>query len=683
MSEVAVNIVEILVKAKDMTAEGFAAADAQTSKLGEKLSKIGLMAGAGLAVVGIEATKMAIDFNSQMMRLGTQAGVSQKQIGTLKSGVLALAGQVGFSPDSLAASLYHVASNMASMGGTSKQMLDVVRVAAEGAKVGGADLVDVTNALTSAVASGIPGVQNYSQAMGVLNAIVGTGDMNMQNLAEAFSTGMVSVVKGYGLSIKDVGAALATFGDLNVRGAYAATLVRTAVQAMAVPAKTGAKEMANLGMTTSTLAKDMQSGGMLKALDDLSTRFHKAGISGTAMGGVITQMFGKKAGPGLAILLENMDRLRSKYPLLTKGANDFGKAWTTTNSGLKQQLADLKGGFDALMISIGEKLVPVLQTVVSWMLKHKSAVMGLLAAAGALMVVLVATALVIKARVAWDILWEAGLKAIAAATKIMAAAQWLLNIAMDANPIGLIIIGIAALIAVVVLVTLHFKAFRVFWIAVWHDVEAVAAAAWHYITGRVASDVNQVRTILSWFGRLPGLFYGWWIGAYHAVLSAYGSMNSFVRSIPGRILSALGDLGHLLWNAGARVISGLVGGIMSQFGAVGSAISSIAGEITAHLPFSPAKKGPLSGAGSPEKAGRRIAQMLAQGLTSNMSGITTAAARMAGGTLPSGVAAGAGGVGGTVKVQLEWVGSSSDQGVFSELRKGIRVRGGLTKALGP
>ena len=52
----------------------------------------------------------------------------------------------------------------------------------------------------------------------MLNATVGAGDMKMQDLAEAFGAGMVAVVKGYGLSLKDVGAALATFGDNNIRG---------------------------------------------------------------------------------------------------------------------------------------------------------------------------------------------------------------------------------------------------------------------------------------------------------------------------------------------------------------------------------------------------------------------------------------------------------------------------------
>lgn len=45
------------------------------------------------------------------------------------------------------------------------------------------------------------------------------------------------------------------------------------------------------------------------------------------------------------------------------------------------------------------------------------------------------------------------------ATKIWAAAQWILNIAMDANPIGLIIIAIAALVAIITIIIKRYNEF--------------------------------------------------------------------------------------------------------------------------------------------------------------------------------------------------------------------------------
>jgi TP901 family phage tail tape measure protein len=337
--------------AADDAAAGAAAGAESHSKLGEYAL--------GAAVVIGYATDKAMKFNAQIVTLNTQAGVSKNQLGALSKGVLELAGQVGQSPGNLADSLYHVASNMESMPGTTTaKMLDAVRVAAEGAAVGHSDLVDTTNALTSVLASGIPGAKDYTQAMGAINATVGAGDMTMQDLSEAMGTGVVPVVKGYGLTLKDVGAALATYGDLNIRGAKAGTELRMAVQALAVPASTATAELGKLGLTTTSLSKDMESGGLNKALLDLNQRFKDNGITAKDEGAVITDLFGKKAGAGLALLLENMDRVESKYPALTKGADDFGQAWATTQQTAQQKLKQLESGAQAMAITLGNIALP-------------------------------------------------------------------------------------------------------------------------------------------------------------------------------------------------------------------------------------------------------------------------------------------------------------------------------------
>ena len=115
------------------------------------------LVGAAAASVGL-----AVQFQSSMEKVSTQAGVSQGKIKMLGDGILKLAGQVGFSPDSLSVSLYHVESAFESMGISSSKALRLVKVAAEGAAVGGANLEDVTNALTALVAAGLPGVNNLS-----------------------------------------------------------------------------------------------------------------------------------------------------------------------------------------------------------------------------------------------------------------------------------------------------------------------------------------------------------------------------------------------------------------------------------------------------------------------------------------------------------------------------------------
>ncbi|MEU1445514.1 phage tail tape measure protein [Streptomyces mirabilis] len=410
------NVVEILVTAKDLTGPAMASVNAKVNGAGAGMKafhKTALLAGAGIAAIGFESVKMAAKFDSSMTLLHTQAGVATDKMAGLKKGVLDLAGKVGQSPDSLAESLFHVESNFESMGITSSKALHLVETAAKGATTGHADLVDVTNALTAAVASGIPGVQNFDQAMGVLNATVGVGDMKMQDLANAFGSGMVATVKGFGLSITDVGAALAVFGDNNIRGSLAGNQLRMSVMALAKPVSTAHDALQTLGLTQTTLAKDMQKGGLKLALEDLVDRMHKAGISSKEQGQIITEAFGRKAGAGLNILVGQMDRLESKYPALEKGAKNFGQSWADTQKTFAFQMKQLQTSFDALMIGLGEKLIPPLQSFISLLATHKTATMGAAVAMAGLLAATVAVSAAMKVAAAAQMLWTAGGKAVA------------------------------------------------------------------------------------------------------------------------------------------------------------------------------------------------------------------------------------------------------------------------------
>lgn len=98
-----------------------------------------------------------------------------------------------------------------------------------------------------------------------------------------------------------------------------------------------------------------------------------------------------------------------------------------------------------------------------------------------------------------------------------------------------------------------------------------------------------------------------------------GRVVNLFSGLPGRISRAVGNLGSLLYQAGRNVVQGLINGIYAMIGAVANAASSLAGTIRNYLPFSPAKEGPLSGAGNPENSGRVIAQMVADGILANVN----------------------------------------------------------------
>jgi len=105
----------------------------------------------------------------------------------------------------------------------------------------------------------------------------------------------------------------------------------------------------------------------------------------------------------------------------------------------------------------------------------------------------------------------------------------------------------------------------------------------------------------------------------NAVRSGLSAVLTYFGNLPGQIGRTLGNLGSMLYNSGRDIVQGLINGIYAMLGALGNAASSVAGTIRNYLPFSPAKLGPLSGQGSPEHSGEVIAQMIADGLMTNVN----------------------------------------------------------------
>jgi hypothetical protein len=279
----------------------------------------------------------------------------------------------------------------------------------------------------------------------------------------------------------------------------------------------------------------------------------------------------------------------------------------------------------------------------------------------------------------------------------MAASATAAFIAENAATLGLVA-GIAALVAGIVFLATHWK-------TVWKDIKLGVADAVGFIKahwkllpaiflgplgivativlsnfGRIkqyAMDlVSGVRGILNWFGRLPGLFMGWFDNAANAVYSASMRMISFVRTIPGRILAGLADLGSMLFSLGEHAISSLISGLGSMMGGLISKAESWGHDIANAIgsPFGIHFSEP-SEASKMITAGRRIALGLGTGMDSGNAAVRASAARLA---TSASIGGGAGAGGGALEVQLIYpkTGNAYLDDLFSQLRAEVRHRGG-------
>ena len=365
----------------------FAEADAAASKtqgklermknVGSGMSSVGRsMASMSLPLVALGgiAVKSAATFQSSMEMIHTQAGASQAEVTRMSKSLQSIAPSVGTGPNELAQGLYHIESN----GLRGARALDALKVAAEGARVGNANLEDVTNALGAAIAGGVVKAGDYSAAMGSLNAAVGAGDMRMQDMADALGTGLLGPMKTYGVSLRSVSAALAVFGDNNIRGAEAGTRLTSAIRIMAAPSSAAAKALAGIGITQTQLADDLHKpNGLVAAMQDLKAHLKASGLTASQQALVITRAFGGRQSTGVQLMLGQLGRLQTKYQQAGTGANKFGSDVTAYNKTAAAQWNRLKATADTALIGIGNAILPIVtqflpklahlvQTAASW-----------------------------------------------------------------------------------------------------------------------------------------------------------------------------------------------------------------------------------------------------------------------------------------------------------------------------
>lgn len=163
-------------------------------------------------------------------------------------------------------------------------------------------------------------------------------------------------------------------------------------------------------------------------------------------------------------------------------------------------------------------------------------------------------------------------------------------------------------------------------------------------------------------------------GFLSGIQGGFNAAVSFVASIPGRVIGAIGDLGGLLVNSGRSLINGFVSGIQSAIGGALSAVSGAVSQIRSFFPFSPAKRGPFSGHGYTTYSGKALMEGWAEGIGSGTgavkSAITSAlasASSLIGSGItvaPSVAVAGAGAAGTTYNVTVNGGSVNADQRIM-------------------
>lgn len=620
----------------------------------------GIAAGAaGLAVGGLFAMGLesAMDITTATTNLQNQLGLTEgqaQQAGTIAGDVFAQG--FGESVTSVGESLAAVSQNMGGFASMGKgELTELTRQAEALATTFQFDVAESTQAAGELIKSGlakdgqeafdlitgaakklppalreeIPAVtREYSQFFDQLGF---TGPQMMGLLAESAKSPVFEIDK-----VAD------TLKELTLRLAD--------TDAVAEPLK-------ELGLDVADIQELVNTGKGTEAMDEITTALagvkdqtDRTRLAAELMGGpgedaqAVLEGLGKAGG---IAALELDGTAGSAKEVADNMAASPGQAWQSI--------------MRTLATTLGTALAPALSTVAGFMADHPGLVQAVVP------VVL----------------------ALAVALGIWAIGQWAVNSALLANPVTWIILGIVALVAVIVMIATKTTWFQDAWKAMTDAVVAAWNWLWGAVTGMVNSAVQRVTSIITWcvttalaifgwFAALPGRIADWFGRVRSAAVDKLVALISWVRGLPDRILSAVGDLGSLLLDAGRSIIRGLIDGVTGMIGSLKERFASITsmipdwkGPMTVDLKLlapsgAALMSGLMDGVDDQLPAFERQLTGITAGIPANVNTSVSAAARAAV----------------EKKVTLQFVGSEDDFNQF--MRRSVQINGGgsVQKAYG-
>ncbi len=367
MSDLALRI---LLQATDMASSVIKSAGDSLKNMGTSASGAGpglamaaegatLVAGAILSTIG-----PAADFQAQLTNLVTGAGELPQNLGMVSDGILKIAQDTGTATKDLISAMFMINSS----GKIGAEGLNVLKIAAQGAKTDNADLTKTTMALTGIMTNfKIPA----SGAAGAMNEIIAAskaGKMHMEQLASALGP-IGEVAVNAGLKFADVGGAIAMMTNANVSAQQASQNLAFAIRALDAPSGVATKSMKAVGLSAQQVADTLRNQGLPAALqlieEHVGKKFPQSSTEWTT---AMKNIMGGKSGLNVALAVggDNLQAYEKNVKGITGALNAGGtevEGWSAVQGNFNTKMAQAQEAVEVLKIKIGTALLPIVTKI--------------------------------------------------------------------------------------------------------------------------------------------------------------------------------------------------------------------------------------------------------------------------------------------------------------------------------
>ena len=351
---------------------------------------------------------------------------------------------------------------------------------------------------------------------------------NVTQLGEAFKNSAANM-NAAGQDIETVTSLLAMMANQGLKGSEAGTALTAVMRDMTSKMDEGAIAIGDASVQV------MDAEGNYRDLTDILRDVEAAtnGMGDAEKAAALSSTFTADSIKGLNLMLNaGIDEAAKFEEELRKSDGAAADMAKTMNDNLNGDLTNLGSKLEGVQIAIYEKFEPALRDgvkvldslldAINFVVDHSTEFIAALGAMAAGVAAYVGYTTALK-------VMEQGWQALTIVTKAQTAAQWLLNAAMSANPIGLVIAAIVALVTAFVVLWNKSEGFREFWIGLWEKITEVAGAAWEAISGFFTGAWDSIKegfsSVADWFSE-----------KWEAVKEVFSAVGEVIKLIFGAIV---------------------------------------------------------------------------------------------------------------------------------------------------
>ncbi|MCR4561252.1 MAG: phage tail tape measure protein [Bacteroidales bacterium] len=429
---------------------------------------IGVGVAAGIGAAFKNAANLAMDWQKGMAQINVTADLPEDELNRMSNKMLDVGAKFSAPLEDVPAAF----NKIISAGLTANQALEVLEPTLKAAKAGFVDVETVASAGVNVMNSS---GRSIDAVYDILFGTLQKGAASMGEIAAYLPT-VVPTAKNAGASLEETAGAFAFLTAQGQNAASAATLLNGAFNSLSNPKllsnfKAMGVQIYDAKGKMKPMSDIIESLG--KKLDGLSDKKKAAKLASLGLDQTSAQAF--------AVMTQNVQKFKDTLDSVNNSddalENSFNIATTAKDSwgialnNIKVFAIKVGQAFLPVITKMGEwaatltgGIIPAIKGVKDFISEWSPVILGIAAA----FLVLNANTIAASAAMAWH----------SVVSGIAAAKQWILNVAMSANPIGLIIVGIGILIGSIVMLCKKYEG----WTSVWNFVKTfLVNSFWQFV----------------------------------------------------------------------------------------------------------------------------------------------------------------------------------------------------------